>query len=476
VEFSIGGDAKGVLKPQLLGEDEQQESKKHLVHVFDGPQRVKITKHHNDSMLVRSALERLTKSTKNMAPPVAEKMGKQLFEGVEAEFDWKIPENAHHQMFLEALEKMQMRGHNIASVIGGVDWRDRYVNLVKMFLKDQQKPMLGDDPLEKDKAGQGISAWQKDLNLLMAPWTRLLEQVMTKQSLGRVKVMSGMSDLEVMAVLESESTPGERYIDNDWSQFDSCQNNLGRVILRKALQKVGCPDVLLSCFMDQLEKRKVCFPALSLTVQDKKDSGAPHTLIDNCLFNLAICLDIMEEFNYLYIKGDDSAARGPFVRFNKEKMDYYIQNCGYKFKPAATGSFVSFLLTEKGVAYDLPRLAAKVTSRCYTNQEDYEKYQIAVAGTLKPLNVDSATHMCRLNSVFYYGTTRGEADFDVLLSFLLRFSRGEIPFETLIEKERLQLRYSGPCVPSFKMEARMRPYRKESNVSKGAKKMLGSLL
>jgi len=457
VEFTLGGDAKGVLKPQLLGEDEQSETKVHKVHVFDCPQRVKITKHHNDSMLVRSALERLTKSTKNMSPMVCKKLGKQLYKAVEEQFDWELPENAHHQTFLEALEKMQSRGQGMDSLVGSVDWKDRYVDLVKMFLKDQQKPTLGCDPLEKDKAGQGISAWQKDLNLLMSPWTRLLEQVLTKQSKGKVKVMSGMSDMEVMAVMEADATPGERYIDNDWTQFDSSQNNLGREILRRCLARIGCPEILLSLFLEQLKERRVCFPALSLTVHDKKDSGAPHTLIDNCLFNLAICLDIMEGFNFLYIKGDDSLARGISVSFVKEKMQYYITNCGYQFKPASSGSFVSFLVTEKGVAYDLPRLAAKVTSRCYVNEEDYVKYQIAVGGTLKPLDIDAAIHTCKLNALYYFGDTRCEADFDVLMSFLLRFSRGEIPFSGLIQKERLQLRYSGPAVPSFKMNVQMKP-------------------
>lgn len=445
--LELGGDAKGSIRLGELGAEEQFESKPHKVYRFKAPQRVMVTRNHQKHMLLRTNLERLTHSTKNMPDQACQNLADQLFAKVEAEFDWKVPENFHHRCFLEAVEKMQARGHNMDDLKDVNSWHDRYVNLAKSFLKAQQKPCLGKDPHSANKAGQGISAWDKTLNILMAPWTRLLEQVLVNQSNGRVKILSQKSDLEVMSIIEKDTTEGERFVDNDWEQFDRNQNNLTREILKRALIKIGIPDFLLEAFMDQLRNRRICCEVLSLIVNDKKDSGAPHTLIDNCLFNLAICLDLMVDFLYLYIKGDDSFARGPKVRFDHERMSKYLKNCGYKFKPNqhTSGSFVSFLVNQQGVALDLPRMCAKVTSRAYTNVEDFLNYQEAVSAQLKNVDMQAGANMCKVNALFYDNTTRSEAKFDALLSFLIRFGRKEISFNELSSCEAIFYKTDAPA-------------------------------
>nr|QZZ63399.1 hypothetical protein [Nelson Astrovirus-like 1] len=442
----LGEDARGSVRLPLLGDEEDFERKNHKIYRFKAPQRVMITRNHQKHMLLRTNLERLTHSTKNMPDEACQKLADQLFEKVYDEFDWKVSEKHHHRCFLEAIEKMQQRGHDIEKLKDIDNWHDQYVNLVKSFLKAQQKPCLGKDPHTVDKAGQGISAWDKTLNLLMSPWTRLLEQVLVNQSNGRVRILSQMSDLQVQAIIEKDTVEGERFIDNDWTQFDSNQNNLTREILNRAMKQIGCPDILLEPFMEQLKTRRICAEQSSLIVNDKKDSGAPHTLIDNCLFNLAICLDLMVDFNHLYIKGDDSMARGQNVRFDHERMAKYIKKCGYKFKPNehTSGSFVSFLVNQQGVALDLPRICAKITSRAYTNPKDFVDYQDAISGQLKPIDLQAGANMCKVNALFYDNTTDSESRFDILLSFILRFARREISFNELTQHECIFYKTDAP--------------------------------
>jgi len=166
--LEIGGDARGTVRLGELGSEELFESKRHKVYRFKAPQRVMVTRNHQKHMLLRTNLERLTHSTKNMPEQACQNLADDLFSKVESEFDWKIPENFHHRCFLEAIEKMQTRGHDMDKIKDVDNWHDRYVNLVKSFLKAQQKPCLGKDPHSVDKAGQGISAWDKTLNVLMA--------------------------------------------------------------------------------------------------------------------------------------------------------------------------------------------------------------------------------------------------------------------------------------------------------------------
>nr|UQB75993.1 ORF1 [Flumine Bastrovirus 3] len=446
----MGADAKGTIRLAELGDDERFEQKTHKTYRFPVPTRVMVTKGHNKNMLLRTNLERLTHATKNMDENVCEQLSDRLFKNLADEFDWNLPENFHHQTFLEAIEKMTQRGHDMTDIKESVDWQEGYVNIVKSFLKAQQKPCLGKDPHSADKAGQGISAWDKTLNTLMSPWTRALEQVLVNQSHGRIRVMSQMTDLQVMAILEQDGQADDKFLDNDWTQFDSNQNNLTRAILLKALKEIGCPPVLLGHFEEQLKSRRICTAQSSLQVNDKKDSGAPHTLVDNCLFNLAICMDLMDGYRHLYIKGDDSLARGPDVSFNTEKMKYYVNTCGYKFKPnaAKSGQFVSFLVNTQGVALDLPRVTAKVLSRCYTDKDDFIKYQEAIFATMMHIKLESGVNMCKVNSLHYTDSVRCESEFDVLISFLYRFARKEIPFSELYQSEAIYHRTDAPVSSS----------------------------
>ena len=140
----LGGDAKGVVRTSQLGEEEQFESKPHKVYRFKAPQRVMITRNHQKNMLLRTNLERLTHSTKNMTPTACDKLAKKLFSKVKDEFNWHMPDNFHHTCFFEAIKKMQERGHDLEKLkdIPATNWNDRYTNMVKSFLKAQQKPDL----------------------------------------------------------------------------------------------------------------------------------------------------------------------------------------------------------------------------------------------------------------------------------------------------------------------------------------------
>jgi hypothetical protein len=442
-----GEDMNGSLRMAEIHAEEQSEIKPKKIYRFPVPQRVKVTRPSNKHLLVRTNLERLAHRTKNLPDIQAEAITERLFEQSSKEFNWDLSDQDKHTCFLEAIMKMEARGHGMDDFKDIADWNDMNVKVVKSFLKSQQKPTLGKDPLEADKAGQGISAWDKTLNTLMCAWTRLLEVVLVKQSKGRVKITTGMTDREVMSILEQDGRPDDKFIDNDWELFDSNQNNITRKLLLRALKKLGCPQTLLEEFEKMLKERRICMEALSLLVHDKKDSGAPHTLIDNCWFNLNICLDLMNGFRVLYIKGDDSLARGKNVSFDFEKMKYYGEKCGFRFKPNSShsGNFVSFLVNKYGVAYDLPRITAKVLSKCYTNAEDFENYQEAVSATLMHVHEVEGHNMCLVNAyhVDINNATNRTSDFDTLLSFLKRFARKEIPFSQTIESEFISYKTDG---------------------------------
>ena len=123
-------------------------------------------------------------------------------------------------------------------------------------------------------------------------------------------------------------------------------------------------------------------------------------MIDNCLVNLSVLLDVMSGFDKVYIKGDDSLARGRDVQFDVKRMKFYTNECNWKFKPESGNSaeFVSFLVNKHGCAFNLPRLTGKVISRCYTNKEDFDNYREAIGVTLRYNKIDEGINTNRVKS------------------------------------------------------------------------------
>uniref|UniRef100_A0AB38ZJL2 Non-structural polyprotein n=1 Tax=Crocidura lasiura astrovirus TaxID=3139461 RepID=A0AB38ZJL2_9VIRU len=440
------GGAKGVLRLNALGVEELSESKPKKIHRFPVPQNVKVTKATYRLDLARTNLERLAHCTKNMKGHIAKKTGHRLAELVIDEFDWELPEQMKATCFLDAVEKMQARGQDLTNLTDSTNWTDHHANLVKSFLKTQQKPSGLKDPLEADKAGQGISAWTKTLNILMAPYVRMIEHVMINQTKGRVFVTSQKDDVSTMAMLEQDHIPGETYLCNDWTQFDSNQNDVSRYQYTELLKKVGCPDKLLHYWNLQSKSRKVACDSLTLQVVEKLDSGAPNTFSKNTALNAGVALDTTTNAEKMYFKGDDMFARGRDIRFDLEKMKKYGRDCGYRFKPeyGVSAEYISFIINQQGVAYDLVRIASKVLSRCYDNFDDYQHYQQAIRGSIGSIDQEALSNMCKVNALHYDGSTRTESTFDQIASFLTQFAHGKIPFSDTIQCEHIHLRVEGP--------------------------------
>ncbi len=469
--------AKATLRPNALGKDEQFEIKKHTYHSFPEPQRVKVTRSTDQRMSLISMAKRQGAKTKNLSNKKCHSEATRLFKLVRQEFDFVLNDDDLRLCYYDAVKKFTSRGHDLTDLLNITDWNDQSARLVKNFLKSQQKPSTTSDPLVKAKAGQGISAWSKTLNFQITIWTRYLESVMTKQSKGKVLIATGFTDEQMLALLEEKHVTGTQLFENDWTEFDSSQNNLTHAILGLALKQIGCPIAIIAQFLEQLTSRRVADEFLTIEAEGKKDSGAPHTLIDNCLFNLAIHLDILSDFSFLAIKGDDVLAGGSFLSFSKKKMEDYYSQCGYKFKPSKSSScgFVSFIINDQGSAYDFPRLASKVLSRNYLDIDDYLNYQEALRVTLAPVTLDVGINMVKVNALHHnlnYRTQVNDSDMDMLLSFLHRFSNGKIPFSETISKESSTLF----CEPKIDLSPRYQIPHLRGSLPKVAKRFTNAAI
>jgi hypothetical protein len=426
LEFKKG--ATGALNPDTLPEDQVLPNSKGKK--FPLPQYVMVTESKRKSKAVHTLLSRYSKITKQLTKELLTEEVAKLQNIVHKYVPLTYTEDEKAEVFMDAIDTFQKRGHTVDDLTDMDCWTDQGVNRVEFNMKQQQK-MNGSDPLHKDKAGQGIAAWNKTLNFAMCVWTRLLEKRMKESK--KIVFCSGQSDTELLQLVDAMCTHESfEYIENDFSEFDSSQNNLEHENFLATLAALRCPISLLTHFREMMYKRDVSMSGATLHVRSKKDSGRVDTLCGNTLFNLSVLMSLFDEQSdiaAIYLKGDDSLVVGKNLRICPDRIKNYKDQCGYqlKIKAGHTAEFTHMIVNHAGAAINLPRLAAKTFSRFYKNETDLDNYRIAVADLLRTCN-DTTTAMrtCKVNAI-HHNITEDAAD--QLLSALTLFARGCFSYE-----------------------------------------------
>lgn len=431
--FPFHGGGNAVARIDDLPLDAVEESKGAFVHRFPMAQRVKVTNAKSTGMSLRTLLDRYTKKTKNMREEAAVHSAQRIHEILCEYIDFSCSEDDKKEVLGEAMEKFQLRGHDV-KMLKDIDcWTDQNATLVKFNTKSQQK-MTAKDPLTTDKAGQGIAAWDKSLNFKMVVWTRLLERVALRAKNGLI-FASNRTDVEMLHLLDAIAQEDDyEYLEGDWTEFDSAQNNLEHHLLMANLKALGCPPELRDNFLKMMRIRYVQSRVGSVRVEGKKDSGRVDTLIGNSLFNIGVLLTCVNraELKYILYKGDDSLLVGRKIRPNFARLSELDSQCNYKLKLAVSKSaeFTSFVLNSNGAALNIPRISAKVATRNYT-EDKYGEYVLAVKDLIKSSNdVEVAQKMCQVNAAHFRVAS---SDVDLCLSFLHNFARHMYRFESLMK-------------------------------------------
>lgn len=432
--------ATGIIRPDVLLTDDTLESKVATTYRFPQAQRVKVTQSKNKNMTLFTLMERYSKKTKNMTGHSCKLMAAKLYKGLKKHINFDAPHDIKEECYADAIKKFTERGGNLDDLEElPASTFDKANMQIKFNMKQQQKPDLSTDPLSKLKAGQGIAAWGKTLNLWFVVWTRILEKVFARNTKSKLHLSTGFNNEEILSMLEAvgSNDPSLIYAINDFEEFDSSQNNVGHELLRMVLRDIGTPEEMLDMFVARMYSRVVTADVGSLNVKNKKDSGRVDTLIDNSLFNVAVLIYIIDWdqscIDHIFFKGDDSLIIGRKIVFKAHLLQDLRSKCGYKLKlgrDLKSAEYVSFLVNYNGAAIDIPKLAAKVATRHYTNFEDFEKYQIAVKDMIKTTNCTTRAAMyCNINAIHHNSTPE---KMDTLLSFLHTFANGDINFSELV--------------------------------------------
>lgn len=320
----------------------------------------------------------------------------QLEEGTMAEYNFEDMQNNpgvqsknNITTYIDKLSKAIISGKEQKIVDLEMEWYDNYTFIVQFHLKRQPKCIAKHGFGGEWKAGQGVSAWSKLLNVMMAAMADLSEKRFMQVLKKEVLVCYGLSDAEIGDRFNQVSSlffdRNLKVTNTDINEFDSSQNKSGVRANVDISRLCGIPTTVINLYEAQRTKRMLRMfgdsPAgkhvLKLLVLAKQDSGQKMTLFHNSSYTLSIMGSSFDFKNikFVGVKGDDfiCVSEKADVRFiGKERS---IDKHGYKIKmlDGKMNEFIANIITPQGFFPDLIRRTTRVMSRLITHPDDWDE-------------------------------------------------------------------------------------------------------
>lgn len=349
------------------------------------------TRMSNTKMSLTTAIDRYAKKCTSLTPTMAKRYNRGIINKFKRFFlkdeIRQIDDELLNLEGYKVFDRQKMRGTHMQ--VKDIEQHREY--LVNYFLKEQSKVKPGHTDVEaldtsymKGKAGQGVSAWSKTLNTMVAPYIRAAMTCL-KESLNDVVVWAnGLNEKDIGAKLQRLDWSTFSFFEGDIKEFD-CNQWLGTIEMFIALLEMfGVPAHITQCIRAmRMDARLIMKGIFAMSgVRGKQHSGSPATLDENTIITMLLFAAVMHELHgVLLVKGDDSAFIGEYL-FDEYYAEVASKTMNLEIVKEEDNApqFVSNFLTPVGILPDLIRIAMKVKSAPdYTNKFYEETSRIRIS-------------------------------------------------------------------------------------------------
>nr|BBF24442.1 polyprotein [Paslahepevirus balayani] len=286
----------------------------------------------------------------------------------------------------ELVEAMVEKGQDGSAVLE-LDLCNRDVSRITFFQKDCNKFTTG-ETIAHGKVGQGISAWSKTFCALFGPWFRAIEKEIL--ALLPPNIFYGDAYEESVFAAAVSGAGSCMVFENDFSEFDSTQNNFSLGLECVVMEECGMPQWLIRLYHLVRSAWILQAPKESLKGFWKKHSGEPGTLLWNTVWNMAIIAHCYEfrDLRVAAFKGDDSVVLCSDYRQSRNAAAL-IAGCGLKLKVdyRPIGLYAGVVVAPGlGTLPDVVRFAGRLSEKNWgPGPERAEQLRLAVCDFLRGL-------------------------------------------------------------------------------------------
>nr|WAY16378.1 nonstructural polyprotein [Hepelivirales sp.] len=310
---------------------------------------------------------------------------------------------------------------------------DSYHNTVQFHLKRQPKSINGIAYEIKEKAGQGISAWSKLLNVVMSGMTRTYDELIRKYVKDNVNLSYGKSDADIAEFTNdyAKQLNSKSYLKvmADFSEFDSSQEEQGILASIEILRQLGFNEKVLGKYLEMREKWKLVSATDSSFVMVMcnwmQSSGQAFTLAGNTQHNMIVmgAAYIYKNIVFAMFKGDDSLIVCEGIREAKIEGVLFTEHVGYKIKihEVDIAEYIANIVTPHGWFPDVIRRVTRVLTKIYTTKDDWLEIRKSMSDALDVIDPENRHLGCYAASRFYqqFGIIITPNEVNTLVDFLV---------------------------------------------------------
>lgn len=329
--------------------------------------------------------------------------------------------------FAEQIDKINVKGEkDQAQIFDPTDFLHSHE--IKVFLKSQIKAdhsansWFKTDANGNYKAGQGISAQPKSVNLLVGALVRALSAIMSR-SFHKFIPCYGKHPTRLRQQLESMLNDEEEFnvYSFDITQFDTLHGKWSTDFMHFLFSHIGIDSWLIDLMDDLNDVWKLKSDVVQMMVKGHLQSGRSDTLDKNSLSALFLTLANTEIYGLKTIlyQGDDVTIIAK--RVDLTPMSFL--NTSFKLEQGIVGPAVGYLVANT-LTIDLIQMTIKLCNRNYgkTTNTFFEisEYQNAIKDRLTLVSNNQLIYICLVYNSLYYDITMEEAE--VLYTFCNNFA------------------------------------------------------
>lgn len=283
--------------------------------------------------------------------------------------------------------------------------------VINFSLKDIFKPFK-EFKVKKEKIGQGISAWQSELNIIFNVTMRILSFVFKRSCKEKVLFNNGYDDRTVVKIFKEKLKNFPKDVDIaviDATQFDSCQNVFTQNLERYFLLEIGATQEFLDAYYKFRNNYILKAMNVAMTkVESVKTSGEPATLLLNSVLELLILNYLVEGEGpkYLMVQGDDGIKYQANLKLNQQRYQNICRFCKLEIKLEINQlkEFCGYIVYKGELYLSLYRIFQKITGKHFRDYQHFSEYQISLRDKLNFISFLGVEKTIQANVAIYKST------------------------------------------------------------------------
>ena len=286
---------------------------------------------------------------------------------------------------------------------------------VSFFPKKQVKLKAQTASYDFTKASQGVSAYDKKINLLYAAYGRMATQFIPGLLRPEVIMMCGMTEVElsdrvntILSKFTAENPDVKREKKAaDFAEFDSTQGLMAYLLTSVLYVVMGMPEPMVYRLRSHSDTWVMFTSFAKMLGELKFHSGTFETWFRNTFYNMCniAILYSWEKLAIALFTGDDSALEGVKVRF--DHVSTWLADRGLKLKDesAPVIEFAGKFILDDCCVPDPLRRVAKYLSKDYKDVAQYNETIISLRNGLEMIPHQSAFDHACVSANWYYNST-----------------------------------------------------------------------